>query len=298
MKTKKIYLPAIILVIAVLAIAVCAVVISIAKKPSITEAEFSFSITYTLDGETITIKDVYKVRYVRNDGYADTKSRVYVGEIGDLGENNTIYTLKKDANGRIELWTHFYADYMMGDSDGDYFDEEPFEPRIYYFDSEEIEYSDEKTLSSQGVKLISFEYPSPIENTLVFSHISYFSSTVVLPTLLIALIALGVVIAFVRKEKDLVYKKVDTISIVLDFVVCFTLLPFVTIAGLLIDINGGGPEISRQMFYFMPSFFALCTGASVALRRKGYGVKSLVAVLVAPTVFALWLIACAILGLV
>ena len=41
-----------------------------------------------------------------------------------------------------------------------------------------------------NVKLVSFEYPTPIENSFVFSHISYFSGAVVLPTLLIALLAL------------------------------------------------------------------------------------------------------------
>ena len=273
MKNKKLFLFTIILVVAILATAVYSVISSIAKKPTVTEGEFPFAITYALDGKTVTINEVYKARYVGNDGYADTKGRVYVGEIGDLGEENTIYTLKNDENGRIELWTHFYADYLMGDSEYDYFDDEPFEPRIYYYDSEENEYHDEETLSAQGVKLISFEYPTPIENSFVFSHISYFSGEVVLPTLLIALLALIVTIVFVRKEKELKYKVVDIVSIIFNFITGLILVPFVTIAAALIDINGGGPELYRQVFYFLPSFFIFCIAASVALRRKGYGVK-------------------------
>ena len=129
MKNRKLLLPTIILISAVLLTAVYSVVSNIAKKPNVTEAEFPFSITYELDGETVTIKDVYKDRYVRNDGYADSKTRVYTGEIGDMGEDNTIYTLKHAENSscRIELWTNFYPDYLMGDPDYEYFDDEAFE---------------------------------------------------------------------------------------------------------------------------------------------------------------------------
>ena len=297
MKSKKLFLPTIILIVAVLAMAVCSVVMSIAKKPTVTEGEFPFTITYELDGETVTIDDVYRTRYVRNDGYADTKGRVYVGEIGDLGEENTMYTLKKDASGRIELWTHFYADYMMGDPEYDYFDDEAFEPRIYYYDSEETEYHDEETLSEQGVKLISFKYPTPIENSFVFSHISYFSGAVVLPTLLIAMLAFVATIIFVRKEKELKYKAIDIVSIIFNFIIGFTLIPFVTIAALFIDIEGGGPEFYYQVLYFIPSFSLLCIAASIALRRKGYGVKSLIAGFIGPAAFTVYLIVCGVGGL-
>ena len=297
MKNKKLFLPVIILVVAILATVAYSVISNIAKKPTVTEGEFPFSITYELDGERVTIEDVYKVHYVKNDGYADTKSRVYAGELLSSGEDNTVYTLKKDENTRIELWTHFYADYLMGDSEYDYFDYEPFEPRIYYYDAEEQEYSDEETLAAQGVKLISFEYPTPIENSLVFSHISYFSGAVVLPTLLISLLALVAIIIFVTKEKELQYKTIDIASMVLNFIICFTLVPFIAIVGIFIDINGGGPELYRQVLYFLPSFSVLCVAASVALRRKGYGVTSLIAELVGPAVFALYLIVCGVGGL-
>ncbi len=290
MRNKKLFLPAIILAVAVLAIAVYSLISSIAKKPTITEGEFPFSITYELNGETVTINDVYKARYVAKDGHADTKSRVYVGEIGNMGEGNTIYTLKKDANSRIELWTYFHPEYLMGDPAYDYFDDAAFEPIIYYFDSEEIEYHDEETLTAQGIKLIGFEYPEPIENTFVFSHIAYLNSAVVIPALLIALLALLAILIFVRKEKELKYKAIDMISIVLNFFVGFVYLGFVAVLAMLIDIEGGGPELYYQLLYFIPAFSALCIAASVALRRKGYGVKSLIAELIGPAVFVVYLL--------
>lgn len=292
MKNKKLVLPAIIIAVAILAIAAYSVISSIAKKPIITEGEFPFSITYELDGKTVTIEDVYKVRYVRNDGYADTLSRVYEGALKSSGEDQTLYVLKSDENTRVELMTHFYPDYLMGDSEYEYFDEESFEPRIYYYDANETEHSDEETLAAQGVKLISFKYPTPIENSFVFSHISYCSGAVVLPILLIALLALLAIIIFVRKEKELNYKVVDIVSIILNFVICLTLLPIVSIAAMFIDINGGGPELYHQTLYFIPVFITLGVAASVALRRKGYSVKSLIAELVAPAFFAVYLIVC------
>ena len=151
MKNKKLFLPAIILSVAVFVMIVYSVVSSIAFKPTVTKGEFPFSITYELDGETITINDVYRAYYNRNDGYADTKSRIYLGEIGDMGEGNTVYRLKENENGRIELWTKLYADYLMGDAEYDYFDDEAFEPSIYYYDTQEQEYDDEETLLAQGV---------------------------------------------------------------------------------------------------------------------------------------------------
>lgn len=297
MKNKKLFLPAIILAVAILLTAAYSVISSIAKKPTVTEAEFPFTITYELDGARITIEDVYKVNYVKNDEDDNHKGRVYVGKRLSSGEDDTNFILKQDENSRIELWTHFYADYLMGDSQYDYFDDEAFEPKIYYFDSQETEYHDEETLAAQGVKLISFEYPTPIENALVFSHVSYFSGAVVLPTLLIALLALIATIIFIRKEKELKYKAVDAISIVLNFIIGSVYLAFVTILALLIDIEGGGPEFYYQVLYFIPSFSLLCIAASVALRRKGYGVKSLIAELIGPAVFVVYLIICSVSGL-
>ena len=290
MKNKKLSLPVIILAVAILAISIYSVISSLAFKPTVTEGEFPFSITYELDGERVTIEDVYKVHYVRNDGYADTKSRVYAGELKSSGEDGTLYTLKKDENTRVELWTRFYADYLMGDTEYDYFDDEPFEPKIYYYDAQETEYHDEETLAAQGVKLISFEYPPPIENSFVFSHISHFSDAVVLPTLLISLLALIATIIFVRKEKELKYKAVDIISIVFNWIIGIFYLGFISILAFFIDIEGGGPELYYQIMYFIPAISVLCLAASVALRRKGYRKSSLITEFIGPAVFAIYLI--------
>lgn len=290
MKNKKFFLPAVILLVAVFLIAMYALLSNIAKKPNITEGEFPFSITYEMDGETFVIKDVYKAEYEGNGGYADTLHRNYNGTIVGLGEQATAYTFKQENNTRIELNTFFYADYMMGDTEYDYFDEEPFEPRFYYYDENEQEYHDEETLATHGVKMISFEYPEPIKNSFSFSHISYCSGAVVLPSLLIALLALVAIMIFVKKEKGLKYNAIDIISIVFNFIIGIAYMPIVTILSILIDIEGGGPDLYYQITYFIPAFSVLCLAASVSFRRKGYGKSALIAEFIGPAIFVLYLI--------
>jgi hypothetical protein len=76
---------------------------------------------------------------------------------------------------------------------------------------------------------------------------------------------------------------------VLNFAIGFTVIPFTTVLAMFIDIEGGGPELYYQILYFIPAVSVLCTAASVALRRKGHGVKALIAELMCPVVFALYL---------
>ena len=114
---------------------------------------------------------------------------------------------------------------------------------------------------------------------------------------LVDVVALIIILIFVRKEKELQYKTMDIISIILNFVICFTVVPCVTIAGVFIDINGGGPELYRQILYFIPAFMILSIAASLAFRRMGEGKKSLIAGLTGPAVFALYLIVCSVSGL-
>lgn len=290
MKNKKLFVPAIILAVAVLATVVYLFISSIALKPTVTEAEFPFKITYELDGKTVTIEDVYKVNYVPNDADDNHKGRIYEGKRLSSGEDDTNFILKRDENSRIELCTHFYADYLMGDPEYDYFDDKTFEPKIYYYDENEVEYHDEETLAAHGVKLISFEYPTPIENSFVFSHLAYFTSANVPMTLLIAILALLAVIIFVRKEKGLRYKAAHIVSIVFNWIIGTVYMGFVTILARLIDITGGGPDIFYQITYFIPAVSVLCLAASVALRRKGYGKSSLITEFIGPIIFAVYLL--------
>lgn len=290
MKANKLFLPTVILTVAIFVMAVYSVVSSVAKKPTITEQEFRFQIVYELDGETQTIQDIVKVRYDKTDGYTDTKTRFYVGQIGDMSEGTIYYVLKDEEDGRIELNTKLYPDYLMGDSTYDYFVYEDFAPQILYYDAEGYEYTDEETLLAHGVKLVSFDYPTPIENSFVFSHISNVNSGVILPTLLIGCVALLLIIILIKKDNDFVRKPINVVSTVLNFVVCFTILPYSAVAAWLLDAVGDNESALNQLFYFVPALTVLGVAASVALRRKGYGKSALVVGFTGPVVLVLILL--------
>ena len=63
MKNKKLFIPTVVFGISILVTAIYLIVFSLAFKPNVTEGEFPFTITYEIDGETVTINDVYKAHY-------------------------------------------------------------------------------------------------------------------------------------------------------------------------------------------------------------------------------------------
>ena len=294
MKLKKLMLPIIILVVAVISMTAFVIVNGISKKPTITEEKFPFSITYELNGKTETIEDVYEASFVGHGGYADPKFRIYEGKIAGMQyEGDTAYVLSESSEGRIVLVTNFYADYMMGDPQYDYFVWETFAPMMLYYDSQEVEYTDEETLLSKGVKLISWEYPQPVENNLVFSHIAILSSEVVLPTVFIGALALLAMIILVKKgksSKKAKNGKSDKISVVLNFIIGIVVIPFMTVFGAFLDIIGNSAELGQQLLYIIPAFSLLCLAASVGLRRKGFKKGGLAIQFVGPVLFAVVLV--------
>ena len=294
MKNKKLFLPTIILAVAIVLTMISAVVAGIALKPKVTEGEFPFSITYELDGETVTIKDVYKVQYEKLGGY---KTRMYSGEIGNRGKDNTIYVLKKNDSGRVELWTHFYPDYLMGDSEYDYYDDEAFEPRIYYYDMNEAEFSDEETLLKHGVKLVSFEYPEPIKNSLTFSHFVFPESEVIFPSIIIAFLAWLATLIFVKKDKEYIRKPINIITIIFNFIIGLVAFPFFTIIALLLSALGDVGNIMNLLQYLLPALTLLGITASVGLRRKMYNKSALLVQFISPAIFTVIMIISSCLGL-
>ena len=292
MKSKKLLLPIIIIAAAIVAMSIYGVVTNIAQKPTITEKAFPFSITYEYNGEIITVEDVYTAFFTGNGGYIKATGRQYDGHIVGLGENGgASYVLRHDPDGSIYLDTNFYADYLLGDPQYDHFAYGAFEPTLIYYDAEYNEYTDAESLAAQGIKLIDWEYPEPIENSLVFSKISHLSGEVVFPFALIAAFALFLVIIFVKKDQDFSKTTIDKISIVLNFVITLTVLPFTTIYGVFSDINGSTGAFLHQAGYLMPAITLLGLAASVSLRRKGFRKGSFIAQFAGPVAFA-FLVVC------
>lgn len=283
MKTKKLFLPAIILVLTVIAMSLFAIINGITTKPVITEKEFPFSITYKIDGKTVEVKDVYKCSFDGIGGFASHKERNYIGGIlgAEASENTSNYVIYEDEKGIITLEINMYPDYLMGDAKYDYYtDGVYYRPCMIYKDYEGKEYAEGFEISKYNAKIISWKYPEPIENSFKFSHISGLTgkSTIVITG--IAFFAVLANIFWVKKEPDILYARLDKIAVVGSFVIGLLVIPFSTYAVYLSDIVGVSADLIGQITYCIPAIMTLGLAASISLRRKGYGKAGLVFLLI------------------
>lgn len=277
MKSKKLLRTAVIIIAAIVLMAVYAVISSIAEAPTITEKEFPFSVTYEINGETKTFEGVYDVKFTGHGAYVNPTQRNYEGQVISQHEGaDTSCVLGEVDGGVIMIYTNFHPDYFMGDSYYDYFDDEEFRPDLTFQEPDGTTYEDEETLLAHGVKLISWEYPEPIENSFTFSHISYLCGDVVLPLVIIAAVALLAVIIFVKREKDLTRQTQDKVSIALNIAIAIFAVPIMAIYGMFSDIVGSSPELLHQLGYLAAPVTVLGLAVSVGLRRKGFSKGSFI----------------------
>lgn len=295
MKKHKLFLPILILVIALLAMAACAVISNIALKPTITEHEFPFSVTYELNGVTETVDAVCAVTYAGNDGYVKATTRQYKEEYISQRENmGSAFEIFVGDECSITLFTRIYPDYLMGDPEYDYFDDTIYEPILSYSNWSTGETIEGLELPEQGAKIISWELPEPIENSFEFSHIAHMSSADVTPFLLIAILAMVAMMIFVKRDKTVPMGDMDKLSLGFNIVVAVVCLPFMSIYSMFMDINGSEAAFSHQMGYLAPAFLVLALAASLGLRRRGYHKSGLIVQFAGPVYFGLHLLISAI----
>ena len=72
-------LPKLIFAAGIIAIVIAYLLTAIVMKPVITEQDFEYSITYTHDGETIVLEDVYTCSFIGNGRDGDPGDRYYDG---------------------------------------------------------------------------------------------------------------------------------------------------------------------------------------------------------------------------
>lgn len=146
-------------------------------NPSVKEGRFNFSVTYEVDGEQETVSDVFVCEFVEiifalDGSYIEWNSRVEDSELANRLEENRGYLLLKTCDdGSIYLDFNLSPKYFM--SDPNYGNANlGISPRLF------IEYNETKgeelgvwwsedatVLESYGVKVISYSYDAPIENT-------------------------------------------------------------------------------------------------------------------------------------
>ena len=204
MKTKKLFLPSMILLVTVIAISLFTIISGITKKPVITEKEFPFSITYQIDGEIVEIKDVYKCSFDGISGFAFQKERYYTGDIlgSEDGENVSNYVIYKDEKGVITLETNMYPDYLMGDAKYDYYtDGVYYRPCMVYKDYEGSEYVQGFGISKHNAKIISWKYPEPIENSFKFAYSSGLTGESIIAITVLAFMAVVASVFLIKKNR-------------------------------------------------------------------------------------------------
>lgn len=153
-----------------------------APEPTIKEGNFDFSVTYEVDGELATVSSVYVCKFEESgwglDGwYIHWNEYIEDSELYNrLEETRGYLLLKTTDDGEIYLDLNLSARYFMADprfNDNANTDEPiVIRPRLF------IEYSEAKydeigesysenvaVLEDYGVKLISYEYDEPLENT-------------------------------------------------------------------------------------------------------------------------------------
>lgn len=135
----------------------------IPSQPQITYGEFPFELTYSIKGETITIKDVYVCEYegVRFEGEYG-RSRMWNGYIKGTGEASIFIT--EDADRKIYCSVGFATFYM---DDEKHPIERPLQPRFRYETKNSTasgSLSDE-LLAYYDIEIISWTFSEPIENS-------------------------------------------------------------------------------------------------------------------------------------
>ena len=178
MKNKKIIFSGVaagfvlVLLVSALIAALFTGVFTRVPKPEIKEGEFDFALTYELDGETKKIEGIYVCKFEGTSRAIDGVGRHWKGYIKDHSDS-TDYEIKTTDEGVIKVDLDICADFFMSDPNYQNMkssDDPKPEPYVYITSGDDSieDPADEVTFSlyeGDDVKIISFEYDEPIENT-------------------------------------------------------------------------------------------------------------------------------------
>ena len=281
---KKLKLPILILTIGLIAAVASCFLTGITKAPTITEHDFNYSVTYTLDGETKTLHGVYKCRF---SGVGGGNDRFYDDEYTDYGlaSHSCAYTIAQKDGFDLAVVTAFNTSYLMGDVENDSYKSAIQEPYLIIYDQEYASYSYEEMPDIFDAEIISWEYPEPIENSFVFAGFSELHETSAVVMILVGFLTLVACLIFVKKEEGLNYGVLDKIGIVLNFLIAIAVFPLFTLVSLLIQMYPTGPHWIYQIELCVPVTILLALAASISFRRKGFAKTGFFVQFLGPALF-------------
>ena len=272
MKNSQLKVPALVVAIGLVFALVACLLTNIVLTPAITDQDFSYKVTYKLNGETKTLEGVYRCKL---DGYGDGQSpfdRYYTGEYIVDGQSSysQTYTIAQEDGAELYIVTLFNECYLMGDTkDMDYVSYLD-DPYLEALDKEGIPFEDGKMPAAFTAEIISWEYPEPIENTFVFKGFSLLHTGSMMAMLVVGLLMIVACIIFVKRDKTVPYKALDKISVLLNVAITLVAIPFITIVVAMFQITMDTEDIFYQFFLCTPAVTAFAVAASVALRRAGF----------------------------
>ena len=179
----------------------------------------------------------------------------------------------------------FNDSYLMGDEENEYYESSLADPHFEAIDEEGMQYDDEETLSVFNAEIVSWDYPEPIENTFVFAGFSRMHTDSMLAMILVGFLVIAACAAFVKKEDTVSYTSLDNLSVVLNFVVTFAVIPFIALIVGFLPLTMSTSGVPYQIFTLIPVLTAFTVAASVSLRRIGFSKSGFFTQLVCPALF-------------
>lgn len=262
----------IVIAIGLLAAVAAHFLFSVQKKPAVTEQAFPYSVTYKLDGETKTISGVYTCRFTGfSDNGISPLERHYDGfwQVDGVDMEDCTYKIAEKDGVELFIVTQFDRDYLMGDAAHISYDMYNA-PALEAIDREGYAYDEAAQLDTFGAEIVSWEYPEPIENSLIFHGFAGLSTDSMIAMSVVGLLTLVACLIFVKKDPAVTYKVLDYIGIVLNFGIIFIALPIIGLAGAMIQMFPTGADWIYQADLCVPVITAFAVAASVSLRRLGF----------------------------
>ena len=158
---KKIFVAIITLLLLSISLTSCAANV---PRPEIKEGRFNISVTYEHNGEIKTVSGVYVCEYEGVNWWdinADPDANWKESYEGDIQDGGIIPIRNTDDDGEIFISLLMYPEYFMGDPE--YANYTPLIRAELWYPDEQTD--DIERIAEHGVKLISYEYDEPIENS-------------------------------------------------------------------------------------------------------------------------------------
>ena len=270
MKNKSLKLPIIIIAIGIIIAIAASLLVSMQKTPTVTNKDFDFSITYKLDGETKTLNGVYSSRFTGfGANGVDPLCRYYEGTYKVEGEDDgdRCFTIDEKDGYKLYIVALLNDCYLMGDEENESYDSYIEGPTLEAEDKDGNQYGESELPDVFDAEIVSFEYPTPIENTFRFAGFSGLYETNTEVMTLVGILSLILCMIFVKKGDGVEYAVLDNINIALNFAM---MLPIIYIAAIFIQAYPTGPDWIYQAFLCIPQIIPFSVAASLSLRRKGF----------------------------